>query len=302
MQQGTLQVPAVNNAGTNGPLGRNTSVALGTAGQSGAGQPIGTLEYTGGTASSTMPFTLPTSNGAIQIDNASTNLTLTGTIGVSGEFIKTGPGTLTLTANPTLNANSLLQVNGGTLRFSNSGAATIGTGVTSTVASGATLELAGSVSALSSGSHRVNITNNSSSPGLLVSGTHQQVGNIDGSGTTQVNAGSDLTANHIIQSALVIGGTAGSFGTVTIAASDANGNSLEITPDGSFSDLPPSAASFNGDSFPLPASGATQSDNPLGPSAGSRQAVPEPATLLLSALAGLACLGWTRRHRVNSIV
>ena len=94
-------------------------------------------------------------------------------------------------------------VNSGTLRFNVvSGAAAIGTGVTATIASGATLELAGSVSALSSGGNRVNITNNSSSPGILVSGTNQQVGNIDGAGTTQVNAGSDLTANHIIQSAL----------------------------------------------------------------------------------------------------
>ena len=48
------------------------------------------------------------------------------------------------------------------------------------VAAGATLELAGSVSALSSGSNRVNIINNSTSTGILVSGTHQQVGNIDG--------------------------------------------------------------------------------------------------------------------------
>ena len=79
------------------------------------------------------------------------------------------------------------------------------------IGSGATLELAGSVSALSSGASRVNIVNNSSAAaGLLVSGTHQRVGNIDGSGTTQVNAGSDLTANHIIQNALVIGGAAGS--------------------------------------------------------------------------------------------
>jgi hypothetical protein len=57
----------------------------------------------------------------------------------------------------------------------------------------------------------VNIKNESpgapGESGLVVSGTQQQVGNIDGSGTTQVNAGSDLTANHIVQSALVIGGT-----------------------------------------------------------------------------------------------
>ena len=41
-------------------------------------------------------------------------------------------------------------------------------------------------------------------------------GPIDGSGTTVVSAGSNLTANHIVQSALVIGGTATSAATVTI--------------------------------------------------------------------------------------
>ena len=50
--------------------------------------------------------------------------------------------------------------------------------------------------------NRVNITNSSTTPaGLLVSGTNQQVGNISGSGTTQVNAGSSLTANDIVQGA-----------------------------------------------------------------------------------------------------
>jgi hypothetical protein len=98
--------------------------------------------------------------------------------------------------------------------------------VTAVVSGGATLELAGSVSALANGPNRVNIINNSNAPGVLVSGTNQQVGNIDGSGTTQVNAGSDLTANHIIQGALVIGGTSKNPGLVTIDASDVSGNPL----------------------------------------------------------------------------
>ena len=306
VQDGALQVPVVNNAGTNGPLGNNTSVALGVAGQSGAGQPIGTLEYTGGTASSTMTFTLPASNGAIQIDNASTNLTLTGTIGVSGEFIKAGIGTLTLTANPTLNANSTLLINGGKLRFANSGATTIGAGVTAMVASGATLELAGSASALSAGPNRVNITNNSTAPGVLVTGTNQQVGFIDGSGTTQVNAGSDLTANHIIQSVLVIAGTAGSHGLVTIDASDASGNPLDqpsgvalagsLTPSspfaaGGMSSANLSSISADGTDLAVPAAG-----NSVG--IGNASQVPEPSTLLMALLAvlGVFCTHFTRNH------
>ena len=41
-----------------------------------------------------------------------------------------------------------------------------------------------------------------------------------------VNAGGGLTANHIVQNALVIGGAAGNPGSVTIAASDAAGQPL----------------------------------------------------------------------------
>jgi hypothetical protein len=51
-------------------------------------------------------------------------------------------------------------------------------------------------------------------------------GGIEGPGDLTVDAGSSLTASHIVQTALVIGGTAGSPATVTIAASDASGNSL----------------------------------------------------------------------------
>jgi ELWxxDGT repeat protein len=50
------------------------------------------------------------------------------------------------------------------------------------------------------------------------------IGGIDGPGDLTVDAGSSLTANCIVQSALVIGGTAGSPATVTIAASDSSGN------------------------------------------------------------------------------
>ncbi|HEV2972048.1 MAG TPA: hypothetical protein VGY55_18895, partial [Pirellulales bacterium] len=51
-------------------------------------------------------------------------------------------------------------------------------------------------------------------------------GGIEGPGNLTVDAGSSLTANHVVQSALVIGGTAGSSATVTIAASDSAGNPL----------------------------------------------------------------------------
>jgi len=57
-------------------------------------------------------------------------------------------------------------------------------------------------------------------------GTLTLSGGIEGPGNLKVDAGSSLTANHIVQSALVIGGTAGSPSMVTIDASDSSGNPL----------------------------------------------------------------------------
>ena len=168
-----------------------------------------------------------------------------------------------------------------------SGAATIGTGVTAAVNNSATLELAGTVSALGNGSGRVNITNNSSAAaGILVSGTHQIVGNIDGSGTTQVNAGSDLMANHIVQSALVIGGAVGSPAVVTIDASDASGNplvgpALPTPPD---ANAPLALGAELGDSLNV----GLVAGNLPSLAASDSAAVPEPSSLFLLAVGGLA--------------
>ena len=82
----------------------------------------------------------------------------------------------------------------------------------------ATLELSGNISALSGGSNGTDITNDSSAAaGIFVSGTNQAVGNIDGTGNLVLDAGSDLTANSVIQNSLVIGAGA----TLTIAPSGA---------------------------------------------------------------------------------
>ena len=211
-----------------------------------------------------------------------------------------GSGTAAITGSINLgNATSLSARGTSTLRFGiTSGAATIGTGVTATVNDGATLELAGSVSALSIGASRVNVVNNSSAAaGVLISGTNQVVGGIDGDGTTQVNAGSNLTANHIIQSSLVIGGTAGSHGLVTIDASDASGNPLgqssgfalasSLTPSGLFeagdmsSARLSAATSARADLAVPPMANSVESDHPA--------PVPEPSTLLLAAPCGFGC-------------
>ncbi len=138
-------------------------------------------------------------------------LNVSGVVSLGGfTLTKAGTGTLRVNSAPNLANNSTILVNAGALRIAPTSAATVGTGVTATVASGATLELAGSASALSAGANRAAITNNSqqsSGGSLLVSGTNQQVGAITGTGDTVVNGGADLTANSIVQNALVIGGS-----------------------------------------------------------------------------------------------
>src|SRR5439155_25894602 len=128
---------------------------------------------------------------------------------------KADGGTLVVAGAPSLGDNSSLAINGGTLKFAlTGGSATVGTGITATVAAGATLELAGTVSALSStaaATRRVNVVNNSAANGLLVSGTNQQVGAITGTGNTTIVAGGSLTANSIVQSAIIIGGSPGNL-------------------------------------------------------------------------------------------
>jgi fibronectin-binding autotransporter adhesin len=237
---------------------------------------------------------------------AGATLTSTGALTTTGAFTSVGPGTLEIDGDPTLNDNSHLNLTGGTLRFSaKQGTATIGTGVTVTIATGAILELAGEVAALSSGSNRVNIINNSQQAFggmLLVSGTNQQVGAIDGTGDTVVNDGSDLTANHIIQNALIIGGTSGSHAVVTIDASDAAGNPVgqssgltlagSLVPSGPFGDNVLSSSNLTASGV-LSAISSTLSGSDLG---GSAAVVPEPTTLIL-ALLGLASVGCRSRRK-----
>jgi hypothetical protein len=132
---------------------------------------------------------------------------------------------------------------------------------------------------------------------LLVSGTNQQAGTIDGTGDTVVNDGSDLTANRIIQNAIVIGGTSKNPGLVTIDASDASGNPLadSLTQASAFtsSDLlgaGVSPADLIADSTTVGFdAGAPAQANPSADP--GLRAVSEPSCLLLFALGGLALGG-----------
>src|SRR5437016_1035453 len=117
VQAGTLKIDTINNASANGELGNNAlSVILGST-----GGVTGTLEYTGGTASSTKKFTMVTGGtGAFQIDTAGTSLTLSGVIDGTGALSKTGSGTLILTGANTYSGGT--NINAGTLNVGSSGA------------------------------------------------------------------------------------------------------------------------------------------------------------------------------------
>jgi autotransporter-associated beta strand protein len=222
---------------------------------------------------------------------------------------KSGSGTWTLTGTNTYSGTTA--VSSGRLKFNvAAGTPTIAAGATVTVAAGATLELAGSISALgAAGGNRAHITNSSTASGIVVSGTNQVVGAIDGSGTTQVNAGGALTADHIVQSALVIAGASGSLASVTIDASNASGNPLSdslASPvgDSSAAGLYSTSAGalaavgfISGDVSSVAADlGSPPPTNSLvGGSAGS---VPEPSSVLLFMTGALflANRKWARRR------
>jgi fibronectin-binding autotransporter adhesin len=301
-----------NNAYTGGTFfngGTINASSLANLGSGGLTFNGGTLQFGAAFDISTRPVVI-NSAGATWDTNGN-NVTFANPIGASNQPLivaKVGAGTLELDGGLAMGDASALQVSAGSLVLNlTSGSATVGAGVTAAVSNAATLELAGSVAARSSGVNRVNIINNSSAAaGILVSGINQVVGAIDGSGNTQVNAGSDLTANHIIQTALIIGGTIGSHGLVTIDASDANGNPLDqpsgfalagsLAPNAPFGSAGISSANLNDGGESL-ASGSTLGVGTPGGSTlnSSAAAVPEPATLLL-ALLGLASLGCLPRR------
>jgi fibronectin-binding autotransporter adhesin len=264
---------------------------------SSASSPTTTLHFGGEiTPSATNGTTTLTLTG----NNSGPN-TIAGSLADNGAavlaVVKTGTGLWILSGANTYSGGTTVAA--GTLRFDvTSGTPSVAAGATATVNDGATLELAGSISALSSGANRENVANNSNAPGVLVSGTNQRVGSIDGSGTTQVNAGSDLTANDIIQTALVIDGTASSRGLVTIAASDSLGNPLaglanrepSLAPETRFG-----ATSVN--SSIIPGVAFASSDPIVKESSAAATAVPEPSSLALLIVSSLALGGPILRRR-----
>jgi autotransporter-associated beta strand protein/uncharacterized repeat protein (TIGR03803 family) len=258
---------------------------------SGASSRSATLSFGGIiTPAATSGTTTLLLNGSNTGDN-----TISGTLADNGTgqlgVAKSGAGIWILSGTNSYSGPTT--VSAGTLRLEiNTGTPTIAAGASATISTGATLELAGSISPLGTvGGNRARIINDSAALGLVVSGIHQIVGGIDGIGNIHVNAGSDLTADHIVQGALIIGGMAGSPALVTVAASDAAGNPLGqsngLALAGSLAPSDPIGAGGI-DSTGVSSGGNTESAS-LSPiisvGSGNPLLVPEPSSLLLVLLA-----------------
>ncbi len=295
--------------------GASTTFDLSTAGPPQVN--MGPLTVNAG-AGTTMNFSATAAPGNANYGFGFASATFNGNVAVNIATNGSGTGTVSVDGPSTFVNNVAVNVNSGRLRFANTGgASTIGSGtnavVTVNVATGASLELAGTTSNLSDAgdpSHRAHIVNNSkqadapgNSGGVVFSGTNQQVGAIDGIGDTVVNDGASGTANHIVQNALIIGSAGASPSVMTIAASNSSGNPMAgaLAVAGSLDPGTPfgsGSSSSSSGALALDNSSSSSLGAPVGGGVGgSGASVPEPSSVLLLLLGGLACLAPVIRRR-----
>ncbi len=290
INNGTLATTATGTLGS-GPLAVNAASGVTSVVTLGNNQTVSQLS---GTITGTGSATVNVAAGKKLTVSQSANTSFAGavalatgaTAGTGGALAKSAEGVLEIDGGLTLGSNSSLSVSGGILRLKVGSTPSVGVGVTASVSGTAVLELAGTASVLGTAIAADRVTINDSSnaaAGLLISAGNQQVGAIGGAGNVQVNAGASLTADHIVQTALIIGGTAGSHGLVTIDGSGPSGNPLA----GTRTPGEPFAASGDSESSDLGAAAVELSPS-SGANATGLAAVPEPASLILLAVGGLA--------------
>ena len=165
----------------------------------------GTLAISGGAYALGIPVTA--AGGALGTPLGGDSLTLNAllTAAASNTLNKTGSGTATIAGG--IDHAGAIAVQGGLLKYDLAAGkpVTIGPAATLSIDAGATVELAGALSGTGAGGNYVDITNNSTAGGLLVSTANQAVGAIAGSGATSIAAGASLTADSIVQNTLQIG-------------------------------------------------------------------------------------------------
>jgi len=137
---GALSTGVLSDGGAASGIGAATSASANLVLQGG-----GALQYTGGTAATDRGFTLSAGNGRIDVAQAASTLTITGTAAGTGGLIKEGAGTLVLSGNNVHTGGNT--VNAGILRAGSNqafGGLVDGTGSgVMTVNAGATLDVDG---------------------------------------------------------------------------------------------------------------------------------------------------------------
>lgn len=227
IQNGTISV-------VGSGLGTATSaVTLGATGTT------GTLQYTGATASSTRPFVLASGGGGgIDVYSAGTTLTLaTGaSISGSGNFEKSGAGTLVLTAANTFTGNTTISAGtlrlGGNDRLSTTGSLTITGGTfdlstfsqtvnTLTVSGGATVTGTGT---LTSSAGVYALQNGTVNANLAGSGTMTK----STLGTILLNLASNYTGLTSVDAGTLQVNASGALGTILNGTTVASGAALKL--------------------------------------------------------------------------
>ncbi len=292
VNSGTLQT-TVDGALGAGPLALNAAAGVTSAVNLGGNETVSGLSVN---VASTGQSTVTVQSGKTLTVPSTAATSVQGTLRVAGG------GTVSISSSLlTLADGSALNLQGGTFVI-NAGAGasgSIGTGVTAIVATSATLELANTVPVPVAVANRVMVTNDGTlaiGDGTTPVAAVQQVGGIDGTGSVVVNDTASLTADHIKQTSLVIGSGA----TFTLAPSNTDGNPMveqglalagSLTPSSSFL---ASSTNFLGvgsaSSAPAVALGA-------GLGGATATAVPEPSTILLALIAGIAALPMLQRNR-----
>lgn len=238
-------------------------------------------------SSTASPITLTLTGASTGANTLAAAITDPGTSPKVMNVVKNGTGTWVLTGADSYTGGTV--VNHGTLRLLLTGGAVMGA-VPAMVNHDATLEVANSTPALTD---TPVINNSTAAAGLLISGTCLEIKSIDGTGKTQVNAGGEVTTDHIVQGALIILGTSTNTTNVEITASDASGNPLASDSSVAFvrdAGSPMSSGSVGPSGIGQDSVGAN--DPSLGAlstdaaTAGS-MAVPEPATATLAVILAL---------------
>ncbi|WNL44325.1 autotransporter outer membrane beta-barrel domain-containing protein [Dyella sp. BiH032] len=126
---GLLSTGALANGGLASGIGAGSSAPANLVLQGGGG-----LEYTGATTSTDRGFTLSGGQGHVQVDQAGTTMTDSGTVVGAGTLYKDGPGTLVLSGNNTYTGGSTVTAGilraGSATAFGGNGPVTVNAGAT----------------------------------------------------------------------------------------------------------------------------------------------------------------------------